>query len=57
LPGDARGVLFTKNVVFHTFWATGTARRYLPHLWALGATIFSGFRSFRKTAFSDSLTV
>ena len=44
---DVHGVLFTKNVVFHTFRGTRTtrrlfctARRNLRDFWALGATIF-----------------
>ena len=61
---DVPGVLFTKNAIFHTFRSTGTAgrlfftaRRNLRDFWALGATIFSDLRSFRKTEFPDSLTV
>ena len=43
---DVHGVLFTKNVVFCTFCGTGTARRNLRDLWALGATIFFWFAQF-----------
>ena len=50
---DMHGVLFTKNVVFHTFCGIGparrlfcTARRNLRDLWALGATIFFWFAQF-----------
>jgi len=60
-PGDANTV---QKCYFCTFHATGTvgrmfytARHQALHFWVLGATYFSGLRSFCKTAFPDSLTV
>jgi len=53
-----------KNDTFRTFRAARTTRRkfYITRhqalqLWALGAIDFTSLCSFRKTAFSDSLTV
>jgi len=56
--------ILCRKCYFFTFCTAGTARRMFHTarrqaliFWALGATNFSSLRSFRKTAFPDSLTV